>query len=102
MNIEQSLIKTLGFGAEDFIKKAVEGGYELSKYSPVYCKSGDEFAKPMEGVLLDPLSWKAVFPENRWSRDTHLSLGEQKVYAGVEHRWQYEMHRFVSALIETV
>lgn len=123
-NIEQALIDTVGFGTEEFIRKAVEGGWmlkgnaggEISNYDPVTntfaMKDGNTWLRPaVEVILLDPSSWEAVGKVECWGayclecKAYVLPFGEcmcdeEEIEPRPQAAWIYSMHRFIDTLIE--
>ena len=75
MNYEPALIKTLGFGVEDYIKKALLGGWKNHYFPPG--KSVKEVIKKhlfwkeiLCLILLEPSSWRAVGITEGWGKTT--------------------------------
>ena len=104
-NTEKALQKTLGYGAEDFTKKALKGGYEHDDATYRLVK--------FEEIILDPLAWKAVGEIEGWERDNidlenETPMGKicaegvfARDYCVIEAKeWVYYMHQFIDNLIE--
>lgn len=99
--IEQSLQKVLGFGVEEFIKRAVEGGWiPYSQINPV-----PELSVARDAILLDPLSWQAVGKVEGWEDkpNAHLPFWRVQEKGNVitlGDEWENKVHTFVQTLIE--
>lgn len=98
--IEAALQKVLGFGVEEFIKRAVEGGwYWIPGFSAEKILSDYDFVLEVE--LLKPKIWRAVAKAEKWEKPktywTAQSKGESITLLDA---WECNMHSFVQALIE--
>lgn len=124
--IEQSLKKVLGFGVEDFIKKAVVGGCdfdgEYKNYGlgqPTWDFDEEKFQVNLrtlqhgiEGVmrvtttvslndiLLDPKAWVAVCGTELVEVDLESDGGFTS--ALLMENWKHKWHRFIDTLAEEV
>lgn len=103
-NLNKALQDTVGFGVEEFIKKALAGGWYPVIFitKPMKARTGEitingeeyEFILPNNGgvsIFLDPNAWKAVGVIESW--ENLEGNGEYPVFRD-------KIHQFIDNLIK--
>lgn len=105
-NINTALENTLGFGIEEFVKKAIEGGWKKPFITNTRISTLARYKTNYSVILLDPKSWQAVGKTEGWKEkieDNVVAVSYAgRVMRGNDPEWLENMHRFIDALAEEV
>lgn len=89
---------------KEFIEKAVEGGWSMDDYHPMYITTAEPKHVPLEGIFLDPLAWQAVGRVEGWEKRhnyaCYIHLDGGKCDCVPEEEWEARMHDMIDALCE--